>query len=137
MNALEMFMSNTAQQKQVIDAINLLAQVATTAAKLKGFHADEEEMLDALGPNQPWAESCILQAELARQMSEIAEAVEAVRKPGPDHHLAGFSNFIVEEADAVIRICDTVGKRNLPLGEAIVAKLLYNVSRPNKHGKGS
>ena len=118
----------------------MLTEIAASAAAAKGFCEDEKQLIEFLNQGDKdttWIDSAILQAELARQMSEIAEAVEAVRKPGPDHHLPEFSNFIVEEADAIIRICDTVGKRKLPLGQAVVAKLIYNLSRPHKHGKQS
>jgi hypothetical protein len=142
------FLNNPSQQKFIADALDLLAEIAASAATEKGFHEDEEQILQSIArvtqleqdkeaylKQTQWAQGCILQAELARQMSEIAEAVEAVRKPGPDHHLPEFSNFLVEEADAIIRICDTVGKRKLPIGRVVVAKMLYNLSRPHKHGK--
>ena len=71
------------------------------------------------------------------QLADVGEAVEAVRKPGPDSHCPEFTNFLIEEADVLIRVGDTCLKRELPLGEATVAKLLYNLSRPFKHGKNS
>ena len=40
-----------------------------------------------------------------------------------------------ELANTVIRILDFPGRHNLRLGEAIQAKLLFNLSRPYKHGK--
>jgi NTP pyrophosphatase (non-canonical NTP hydrolase) len=139
-------------------SLNVFARICTANAMLRGFHEDEEfirqcvdhglfenaSLYDEGPPAQTWMDqhlawfdSAVLQAELARQMSEIGEAVEAVRKPGPDHHCPEFSNFLIEEADVLIRVGDTVGKRGLDLGEAVVAKLLYNVSRPYKHGKES
>jgi hypothetical protein len=142
------FVNNPSQQKFLADALDLLAELCSSAAREKGFHDDEGEVFnsvacatqleqnkDAYLGQTKWLYSCILQAELARQMSEIAEAVEAVRNPGPDHHLPQFSNFIVEEADAIIRIMDTVGKRQFPIGEALVAKLIFNLTRPRKHNK--
>lgn len=143
-NVIKEFLQSPSQQKFLIDALDLLAEIASEAAEKKGFHEDEMRVINSLKDDQnlndeyiEWAEAAILQAELARQMSEIAEAVEAVRKPGLDHHLPQFTNFLVEEADAIIRICDTVGKRKLPIGEAIVAKMLYNLNRPHKHNKNS
>lgn len=61
--------------------------------------------------------------------SEIAEAMEGVRKDLMDDHLTDRKMFEVELADAMIRICDTAGKYNLNLGGALVEKLVYNTNR--------
>lgn len=144
-------------QRKVSGAIDYLAQLCVANALVRGFHDDEEmarlclehglfeRFADYEKPMDPrqeeieqWFEATVLQAELARQASEVVgEGVEAARKPGPDHHCPEFSNFLIEEADGVIRIGDTCGKRNMPLGDAVVAKLLFNMSRPYKHGKNS
>jgi NTP pyrophosphatase (non-canonical NTP hydrolase) len=151
---LDEFLSSKSQQVLVAFAIDYLAAICEANAKLRGFHDDEEDVLSAVDqglfdefgasekpPRQQeikqWLNDAILQAELARQASEIGEAVEAVRKPGPDHHCPEFSNFAIEEADCVIRIGDTCSKRGIQLGKAIVAKLVFNASRPFKHGKNS
>ena len=42
-----------------------------------------------------------------------------------------------DEADCVIRIGDTCSKRGIQLGKAVVAKLVFNASRPYKHNKNS
>ena len=160
---IETFRDTPALQVSLSIALDNLAKLCAAGALLKGFHDDEQFVrsaaehglfeydvayLDHEDTSRPprygkqdehmaWFDNQILQAELARQASEIGEAVEAVRKPGPDHHCPEFSNFLVEEADCVIRIGDTCGKRELPLGKAVVAKLLYNLERPWKHGKNS
>ena len=43
--------------------------------------------------------------------------------------------FIVELADAVIRIADLCGQLGLDLTQALELKMNYNASRPFKHGK--
>ena len=160
---LERFQQDEDLQASLRDWVNLLTEICAAGAMLRGFHEDEKFLraaaehglleydvayLDHEDTCRPprcgkqdehlaWFDNQILQAELARQASEIGEAVEAVRKPGPDPHCPAFSNFLIEEADCVIRIGDTCGKREMPLGDAIVAKLLYNMSRPFKHGKNS
>lgn len=121
-------------------ALNAFMMVCADASRKKGFHDSElviKHTCNLEGRERRWLDDAILQAELARQMSEIGEAVEALRKPGPDHHLPQYSNFLVEEADVVIRIGDTLGSRGLPLGDAIVDKLIYNYSRERMHGKKS
>lgn len=125
--------------------LNEFALVCAAGSAARGFHDDEEQVQSCLDigtykmPAAPimaaWMDSCILQAELARQASEIGEAIEAVRKPAPDSHCPQHSNFLIEEADTMIRIGDTCGKRDMDLGAAIVDKLLYNTTRPHKHGK--
>jgi hypothetical protein len=42
--------------------------------------------------------------------------------------------FIVELADAVIRVCDLAGAMNLDLAAAIETKHRYNKTRPYRHG---
>ena len=158
---LDEFRSNRVAQTRLGIALDDLAKLCAAGALLRGFHDDEQFLRSAaerglfeyasafmdhgdtarppMGSDKhlEWFDNQILQAELARQASEIGEAVEAVRKPGPDPHCPKFSNFLIEEADCVIRIGDTCGKRGLSLGAAVVAKLLYNMDRPWKHGKNS
>jgi hypothetical protein len=134
------FSNSKISQERMIHSLNVFARICTANALLRGFHEDERTIRESLMQDTPqlaWFDSAVLQAELARQASEIGEAVEAVRKPGPDHHCPEFSNFLIEEADVLIRVGDTVGKRDLPIGEAVVAKLLVNATRSWKHEKNS
>jgi len=136
---LEGFKSSPSMQAGLVDALNLLAKLCSSASQDRGFQDDENKLRNELSAsiNLDWFENAVLQAEVARQVSELGEAVEAIRKPGPDHHLPAFDNFLVEEADCVIRIADTCGRRYDNFGAAVVAKILYNLSRPYKHGKNS
>ena len=69
-------------------------------------------------------------------VSELAEALEALRKGNPpDEKLPQHSNFVVELADAFIRILNYAGEKNLDLAQAVLDKMKYNESRPYKHGK--
>jgi len=67
--------------------------------------------------------------------SEVSEALEAHRKGLSSDHLPGFSGIAEELADTVIRIFDLAGRMGVPLGDAIIAKSLYNLTRDHKHGK--
>ena len=61
--------------------------------------------------------------------SELSEALEGVRKGHQDKHLPQYSAVTVELADAVVRILDYAGKRQLPIGSALAEKLAYNQDR--------
>lgn len=61
--------------------------------------------------------------------SEVSEGFEAARKDLPSDHIEGFSGLEEEMADTLIRIFDLAGAANLRLGEAFVAKMVYNAGR--------
>lgn len=84
-----------------------------------------------------WPDQQNIPEKIALIHSEISEALEAYRRnvDKPDEHVPQFTNYTVELADAVIRILDLAGRDKLPIGEAIIAKLAYNKTRPHKHGK--
>lgn len=67
--------------------------------------------------------------------SELSEAIEGLRKPHADEHCPKFGNAEIELADCVIRIMDFCEKKGYNLGEAISAKMQYNLTREYKHGK--
>jgi len=72
---------------------------------------------------------------LALIHSEISEALEALRHGNlPDDKIPGFSGLEAELADAVIRIMDMGVARGCRMPEAIVAKMVYNETRPIKYG---
>ena len=69
----------------------------------------------------------------------MSEALEADRKNLYDDKLPAYKGIVVEFADAIIRICDLVGKlqdglepverAKLNLANAIIEKLQYNKDR--------
>ena len=72
---------------------------------------------------------------IALMHSELSEMLEAVRKPGPDHHCPAYSNEEVEAADLLIRLLDYCRGHGLRLAEATIAKAIFNTFRPFKHNK--
>ena len=137
-------------EQSITATINGLAQMCHRISSEHGFHEDhttlEEVIQDAnnltLGKKTRllgWFEATTEQAEIARMHSELSEWLESVRKDPfkADSHLPEFNNVVIEAADTIIRIFDTCAKRNYPIGQALLAKMTYNNSRPYKHGKNS
>jgi hypothetical protein len=61
--------------------------------------------------------------------------MEADRKDLQDQHLPHLKGVEVEMADAIIRVMDLGQGLQWQVAEALRQKLLYNRSRPFKHGK--
>jgi NTP pyrophosphatase (non-canonical NTP hydrolase) len=69
-------------------------------------------------------------------VTELAEAVEALRKGNPTSDKIKDFTLVEEElADAVIRLLDLSGGRKWDIVGAMMAKMSYNANRPYKHGK--
>jgi hypothetical protein len=111
---------------EVFGSLDTLARLCYAASAEKGFWEDAPHG-DALGP--------YLGNKIALMHSELSEALEGLRKPGPDQHLPHLSQEEVEMADALIRIFDYCGARGIHIGAAVKEKIEYNATRPRKHGK--
>ena len=73
---------------------------------------------------------------LMLMVSEIAEAQEALRRGNPpDDKIPEFNGETAELADVIIRILDYCEFYELPIVEAVLAKVAFNATRPYKHGK--
>lgn len=108
------------QNKQIVDAINLLVDVCHGASAKAGWWTDLET-------GKPLKRN---KGEMLMLMvSELAEAMEADRKNLNDDHLSQYDGVSVELADCLIRIFDFVGGFNLQTANAFVDKLAYNANR--------
>ncbi len=84
----------------------------------------------------PGAQANVALACLALVTSEVAEAMEAVRKHDPaTWGDAETKDTLVRElAGCVVRCMDLAGELGLPLAEAIRAEIRANTARGHKHG---
>lgn len=64
-------------------------------------------------------------------VTEVAEAMEGVRKNLPDDHLPEHKMETVELADTLVRIFDYIGGHGLDVATAFTDKLDYNNDRPD------
>ena len=127
--------------------IDELAEVIYNGNRLKGFYDDAPvgSLSLAMGyqelPEEWKANHRIyLGNKLMLVVGELVEAHESIRKndnafTGKSEHIPAFSPVEEEIADAIIRLLDFAGYNKLRLEQAIKAKLIYNQSRPYKHGK--
>lgn len=106
-------------QETLENDINNLVHVCFNNAREAGWHKEVA----------PEVEGYLKATQLMLMVSEIAEAMEGVRKDLKDEHLQNRPMVEVELADAIIRIADFSGRWGLDLGGAVVEKLEYNKKR--------
>lgn len=128
------------QQHLLKEAVTLLSQMAYHNAFDHGFWGDYYNSLNVMEVSFSLAmkyKTDVKLSKIALMHSELGEMTEGVRKPHADEHCPEFTSEEIELADAFIRGFDYAAAFNLRLGEAILAKMEYNASRPHMHGKGA
>lgn len=103
----------------------------------KGFHTPTSIHRKDIIVNNRYNKNCKIEehfnpeqttVKLALIITEVCEAIEAVRKGDED-------NFKEEIADTFIRLFDLVGAMNIDIEEEIVKAMQKNIERPVKHNK--
>jgi len=150
----ETFKMNDATAKTVSATLEVLAGHCHEMARSKGFWDNRYSALKKHVPR----DSAISDGEMGENVSvhellkvlnnrndgellmlivsELAEALKGLlHGNGPSEHIPEYSCLEEELADTTIRIMDMAAARNCRIGEAVIAKMKYNATRPHKHGK--
>lgn len=99
----------------------------------RGWWHDQEKGLPLLVKDgmPPSMEKYVKCTKLLLGISETSEAMEGIRTNAPDDKLPQFSMETVEIADHLIRLFDYIGAYQLPVVDAIMAKVDFNATRPD------
>lgn len=116
----------TAEKESIINAVQYLTQVINRDTK--EWWKDLETGKSVL-EYEPKVLKMWIATKLMLCVSELAEAMEGLRKDQMDDKLPHRKMLEVELADAVIRILDLSGGLGLDVAGALAEKLEYNRNR--------
>jgi len=121
------------QQTQAMRT-TLLAMAPSLIAQLNQFQALCYEQMRRQGF---WVDSADnFGSKVALVHSELSELLEANRNSiEEDDKIPEFCGEEAEAADVFVRLMDMAGRYEWRFGEALIAKMLHNLTRPYKHGK--
>jgi hypothetical protein len=132
----------SSEENLILSAIKILTAELHLNSLDKGFWDEEDALLEKCHENTKLYRRVkqLFNAEkIALMHSELSEGLEGCRKDGEilDTHCPDFLNIEIEMADAIIRILEFCQRRNFRIGDALIAKHNFNLTRERMHGKNS
>lgn len=126
------------ERNQFATLWKFLQQEAHTTMVANGFWDERKTLLEVVAANAPNLSTFALKAVqgqcIALMHSELSEGLEGIRKDLKDDKCPQFDMETVELADTVLRILDYAEGYNLPVIDALFAKMEVNRARGYKHG---
>lgn len=121
------------QQTQAMRT-TLMAMAPSLIAQLNQFQALCHEQMLRQGFWEGSADN--FGSKVALVHTELSELLEANRNNiEQDDKIPEFTGEEAEAADTFVRLMDMSGRYEWRFGEALIAKMLHNLTRPYKHGK--
>ena len=119
---------------QLVEQLKSLQNEIHDTALSKGWWVEHENLVSVLknhgdeyGLSPSFGDMLYKMARTMLMVTELSEGVEFLRKgDAPDDKLPQFNGLTVELADCIIRALDLAGRFDLPVAEAVVAKVAYN-----------
>jgi len=112
------------------------ASCQATAYEVNWVNGWWDARANIIATEMPGAKEAVVLSCLGLITSEVAEAMEAVRKhPVETWHDAKTKDTLVRElAGTVVRCMDLAERLSLPLGDAIIEEITANAERGYMHG---
>lgn len=129
---MELPIKNPGYQQVIAEGGDILTQACHGQSAAMGWWQDLDEVLALPGMTDDMKAKVTMWYQATKLMlsvSELAEAMEGLRKGKMDDHLPQHTMVAAELADSSIRNFDLAGAMGINLGVVISEKLLYNASR--------
>jgi len=120
-------------REEILHVLNYLKKKCNAASTARGWwhHAQEDGGMHLLSDIRyaPY----VIATKIALEGSEVIEAFEGYRRGLMDDKLPGYNMLTTEQADVMIRMFDLCGELNLPVAEALLDKMDFNITRKDHY----